>query len=430
LSTHKIAVIGLGYVGLPLALAFGEKYRVKGFDINAGRIEALSHGDDHTKEADRDQLVNLQKSYSNPGSSSGLFFTDDPQQLADCTIYIVTVPTPVDLFNVPDLSLLQQATEAVALTLQEGNLVIYESTVYPGCTEEIAVPILEKSSGLKFNKNFYCGYSPERINPGDKTRTIKQIKKITSGSTRESAELVDDLYSSVITAGTYPAPSIKVAEAAKVIENTQRDVNIAFVNELSKIFNLLGIDTQEVLKAAATKWNFLPFQPGLVGGHCIGIDPYYLAHKAVSVGFQPEIILAARKINDSMGEYVAGQVVQLMAKKQIALPGAEVLVMGITFKENFADMRNSKVVDIIKSLEAYHLAVTIFDPWASSQSVKQLYNLDSLPTIPTGKKFAAVIVAVNHSLFTNIDYNQLLEYPGVLYDVKGGLTSEKVDGKL
>lgn len=430
MSTHKIAVIGLGYVGLPLAIAFGEKYRVKGFDINAGRIEALSHGDDHTNEAERDQLVNLQKSYNNPGSSSGLFFTDDPQQLADCTIYIITVPTPVDSFNAPDLSLLQQATETVALTLQEGNLVIYESTVYPGCTEEIAVPILEKGSGLKFNKNFYCGYSPERINPGDKTRTIKQIKKITSGSTRESAELVDDLYSSIITAGTYPAPSIKVAEAAKVIENTQRDVNIAFVNELSKIFNLLGIDTNEVLKAAATKWNFLPFQPGLVGGHCIGVDPYYLAHKAISVGYQPEIILAARKINDSMGEYVAGQVVQLMAKKKIPLSGAEVLIMGITFKENFADVRNSRVVDIIHALIGYHMKLTIFDPLANPETVKQAYDLDSLSILPLGQRFAAVIIAVNHSTFTSVDYGELLETSGVLYDVKGGLEKKLVDGKL
>ena len=430
MGTHKIAVIGLGYVGLPLSIAFAEKYKVKGFDINEARINNLDKGEDHTHEANAEKITGLLQAFRAPGSDNGIFFTNDPQQLADCNIYIITVPTPVDKFNEPDLSLLKEATKTVALTLKKKDVVIYESTVYPGCTEEIAVPVLEEYSGLRFNIDFYCGYSPERINPGDKVRTLSQIIKITSGSTPAAAVLVDELYASIITAGTYPAPSIKIAEAAKVIENTQRDINIAFVNELSKIFNLLEIDTQEVLKAAATKWNFLPFQPGLVGGHCIGIDPYYLANKAVSVGYKPEMILSARKINDSMGEYVAGRVIQLMAKKKIAIAGAEVLIMGITFKENFADVRNSRVVDIIHALTEYGPSLTIFDPWASPAIVKEIYGLECVNILPSEKTFAAIIVAVNHTEFIMMDHSLILQDPGVLFDVKGVLKGGLVDGRL
>lgn len=430
MQENKIAILGLGYVGLPLAIAFAGKYKVKGFDISAKRIAALNNGEDHTGEADKDQVSALLKDHQQLHVGSGIFFTNDPGQLADCNIYIITVPTPVDASKAPDLTLLKAASKTVALVLKKDDIVIYESTVYPGCTEEIAVPILEEYSGLKFNVDFYCGYSPERINPGDKTRTISQIRKITSGSTIETAKKVDALYASIITAGTYLAPSIKVAEAAKVIENTQRDVNIAFVNELSKIFNLLNIDTQEVLKAAATKWNFLPFQPGLVGGHCIGVDPYYLADKAISVGYHPEMILAARKINDSMGEYVAGRVIQLMAKKQVMKPGADVLVMGITFKEDFADVRNSRVIDIIHSLASYHLKLTIFDPVASPALVKKVYDLESETSLAVSHKFAAIIIAVNHTAFQTIDYSLLLQEPGVLFDVKGTLKNGLVDESL
>ncbi|MEO8172490.1 MAG: nucleotide sugar dehydrogenase [Sediminibacterium sp.] len=430
MDKDKISVIGLGYVGLPLAIAFAEKYKLIGFDISSDRIGSLTNGEDHTEEAGKDELLAMQSNYHNGEVSGGVFFTGDTYQLADCNVYIITVPTPVDASNAPDLSLFKAASKTVALTLKKGDLVIYESTVYPGCTEEIAVPILEEHSGLHFNIDFYCGYSPERINPGDKTRTISQIRKITSGSTPEIAKKVDDLYSTIIIAGTYPAPSIKVAEAAKVIENTQRDVNIAFVNELSIIFTLLGIDTQEVLKAAATKWNFLPFQPGLVGGHCIGIDPYYLADKAISVGYRPEMILAARKINDGMGEYVAGQVIQLMAKKKILEQGASVLIMGITFKENFSDVRNSKVVDIIRALAGYHLEVTVFDPWAPPAIVQEEYGIDSLEKLPAGKKFAAIVIAVNHSEFIMMDYSLILQDPGVLFDVKGFLNNKLVDARL
>ncbi|MEO6039087.1 MAG: nucleotide sugar dehydrogenase [Saprospiraceae bacterium] len=430
MNKYKIAVIGLGYVGLPLSIAFAEKYKVKAFDLNAKRIGDLQNGNDHTQEVTTDQINHFLQLFDQKNAASGIFFTDDPGELQDCTIYIITVPTPVDEYNAPDLTLLKEATKTVAAILKKNDIVIYESTVYPGCTEEIGVPILEEFSGLRFNIDFYCGYSPERINPGDKSRTISQIQKITSGSTPDAAELVDALYGSIITAGTYRAPSIKVAEAAKVIENTQRDINIAFVNELSKIFALLGIDTQEVLKAAATKWNFLPFKPGLVGGHCIGIDPYYLAHKAKAVGYQPDIILAARKINDSMGEYVAAQVVQLMAKKKILAPGAEVLIMGITFKENFADVRNSRVIDLINALRAFHLTVTIFDPVASAELVKKNYGVACETILPNAKKFAAIVVAVGHTDFLSLDYSLLLQSPGVLFDVKGCLENDLVDGRL
>jgi len=430
LGINKIAVIGLGYVGLPVAMAFAEKYRVIGFDLSNQRVNELRKGQDHTREADEIQLQLLYRSFHHNTQAAGLNFTNDPYELVTCNIYIIAVPTPVTKQNEPDLRLLEEASRSVGITLKENDLVIYESTVYPGCTEEIGVPILEKFSGLRFNKDFFCGYSPERINPGDKTRTITQIQKITSGSTPEAAKRVDELYASIITAGTYLAPSIKVAEAAKVIENTQRDINIAFVNELSKIFNLLSIDTHEVLKAAGTKWNFLPFQPGLVGGHCIGIDPYYLAHKAISVGYHPEIILSARKVNDSMGSYVADQVVKLMAKKQVFKPGAEVLVMGITFKENFSDVRNSKVVDIIHSLSEYHLKITIYDPWASPSAVKETYGLSNLTGEDFATKFAAIIIAVNHDCFQEMELSSLLVDNGIFYDVKGRLKNIRSDGKL
>jgi UDP-N-acetyl-D-galactosamine dehydrogenase len=429
-DTHHVAIIGLGYVGLPLAIALAERYRVKAFDRNSERISELNKGNDHTGEAGTDQINRLRELYRQQDTAAGICFTSDALDLKTCNIYIIAVPTPVDANKAPDLQLLKEATKTIATILKKDDLVIYESTVYPGCTEEICVPILEQYSGLRFNHDFFCGYSPERINPGDKNKTVSQIRKITSGSTPGAATQVDNLYASVITAGTYPAPSIKVAEAAKVIENTQRDINIAFVNELSKIFNLLEIDTQEVLKAAATKWNFLPFQPGLVGGHCISVDPYYLAHKASAVGYHPEMILTARKINDSMGEYVAGQVIKLMTKKKVLAAGAEVLLMGITFKENFADVRNSPAVDIVRALASYHLSVTIFDPWASPADVKGSYNLVSEDTLPAGRKFAAVIVAVNHNGFANVDYASLLQPNGVFFDVKGKLASELVDAKL
>ncbi|MDP3665442.1 MAG: nucleotide sugar dehydrogenase [Sediminibacterium sp.] len=426
----RISIIGLGYVGLPLAMAFGEKYRVLGYDIDPKRIAELRVGNDHTLEVKEEALLALIDHYQQNDEAAGIFFTDDVSELKDCNTYIITVPTPVDSNHAPDLALLKMATKTVAGILKKGDIVIYESTVFPGCTEEIAVPILEKLSGLMFNMDFFCGYSPERINPGDKKRTIGDIRKITSGSTQATRERVDALYASIIKAGTYSAPSIKIAEAAKVIENTQRDINIAFVNELARIFHLLDIDTREVLKAAATKWNFLPFEPGLVGGHCIGIDPYYLADKARAVGYDPAIIVSARKMNDSMGGYVAQRVIDLMAQKAVFHPGAEVLIMGITFKENFADVRNSKVVDIVQALDAYHLSLTICDPVANPGEVTKAYGLQSSTTIDTTKKYAAIIIAVGHAAFLNLDYDSMLIENGVLFDVKGVLEMDRVDGRL
>ena len=428
MENYSIAIIGLGYVGLPLAMAFGEQYPVIGFDINAERIQQLKAGTDHTGEADKEALVRITKHQQT--SATGIYFSNEPDALKECNIFIIAVPTPVDQANNPDLGLFKEATEIAACSLEKGDLVIYESTVYPGCTEEIAVPILEKLSGLIFNTDFFCGYSPERINPGDKIHTLPNTLKITSGSTAFAAEQVDELYRSIIPAGTYQAPSIKVAEAAKVIENTQRDINIAFVNELSKIFHLIGIDTKEVLKAAATKWNFLPFHPGLVGGHCIGVDPYYLAHKSMQLGYLPEIILAARKINDSMGNYVATRVLQLMAEKGIAAKGAEVLVMGISFKENFADVRNSRVVDIIQALQGYHMQITIYDPIVSANAVQLEYGLTCLGELPSGKKYDGIIIAVNHSIFSAVPIHQYAKENFVLFDVKGISEDIIADGKL
>lgn len=424
---EKIAVIGLGYVGLPLARLFATKYPVVGFDINEDRVCELNKGKDSTLEVEDTLLQQvLVKVNSN---FSGLYCSSEVEDIRECNYFIVTVPTPVDKNNRPDLTPLVKASQSVGKVLKKGDIVIYESTVYPGATEEVCIPILEKISGLEFNKDFFAGYSPERINPGDKEHTVDKILKVTSGSTPEVGIKINLLYQSVITAGTYLASSIKVAEAAKVIENSQRDINIAFVNELSKIFNLLGIDTQEVLKAAGTKWNFLPFKPGLVGGHCIGVDPYYLAQKAQEVGYHPEIILSGRRLNDTMGEYVASQVVKLMIKKGVQVKNAKVLVLGITFKENCPDVRNSKVVDVIKALKDYHLQVSVFDPMAESSEVEHEYGISLISQI-SQESYDSVVLAVAHQQFQQIDYSKVLKSNGVLFDVKGVLSKEIIDGRL
>ncbi|KQO33271.1 UDP-N-acetyl-D-galactosamine dehydrogenase [Flavobacterium sp. Leaf82] len=414
----KIAVIGLGYVGLPLARLFATKYSVIGFDINESRVNSLKSGTDTTLEVDD---ATLQKVLvNNPNSNVGLFCTTSLNDIADCNYFIITVPTPVDKNNRPDLTPLYKSSESVGKILKKGDIVIYESTVYPGVTEEQCVPVLEKISGLKFNEDFYAGYSPERINPGDKEHTVEKILKVTSGSTPEIGLKVDSLYKSVITAGTHLAPSIKVAEAAKVIENSQRDINIAFVNELAKIFNLMNIDTQEVLEAASTKWNFLPFKPGLVGGHCIGVDPYYLAQRAQEFGYHPEIILAGRRLNDSMGEYVASQIVKLMIKKGISVNGARLLMLGITFKENCPDVRNTKIVDVVKALKEYGISVTIYDPLANTEEVKKEYKLETINFVPK-EKFDAIVLGVAHAEFLKLNFSELQKEDSLIYDVKGVL---------
>jgi UDP-N-acetyl-D-galactosamine dehydrogenase len=422
----KIGVIGLGYVGLPLARLFATKYPVVGFDINQKRVNALNEGHDDTLEVS-DELLNeaLKKNNNN---EVGLFCSTALSDIEDCNYYVVTVPTPVDKNNRPDLTPLYKSSETVGRVLKKGDIVVYESTVYPGVTEEECVPVLEKVSGLKFNEEFFVGYSPERINPGDKEHTVEKILKVTAGSTPEVGVKVNDLYKSVITAGTHLAPTIKVAEAAKVIENSQRDINIAFVNELSKIFNKLGINTQDVLEAAGTKWNFLPFKPGLVGGHCIGVDPYYLAQKAQEAGYHPEIILAGRRLNDSMGEYVASQVIKLMIKKGISINGAEVLMLGITFKENCPDVRNTKIIDVVHALKEYGVKVTIYDPWASPAEVMHEYQLPMTQTLPP-QAFDAIVLGVAHTHFLSLDFNSLQKERAVLYDVKGVL-KEPIDGCL
>jgi UDP-N-acetyl-D-galactosamine dehydrogenase len=412
-----IAIIGLGYVGLPLAVEFGKKINTIGFDINTNRIKELINGIDKTLEIEPSQLK----------SSQFLKFTSKIEELKKCQIFIVTVPTPVDSNNRPDLTPLYKASETVGKVLKKGDIVIYESTVYPGVTEEECVPVLEKISGLKFNIDFYCGYSPERINPGDKEHTVTKILKVTSGSTPEIAEEVDQLYKSIIVAGTHKAPSIKVAEAAKVIENSQRDINIAFVNELAKIFNLMNIDTQQVLEAAGTKWNFLKFSPGLVGGHCIGVDPFYLAQKAQELGYHPEIILGGRRLNDSMGGYVAEQVVKLMVKKDIPVKNAKCLILGFTFKENCPDVRNTRVIDIINELKSYSIEPLVYDPWASIDEVKHEYGIDIYNTLPEGS-FQATILAVAHNEFKDLPLKKSKD--NVLYDVKGILPLEMVDARL
>jgi UDP-N-acetyl-D-glucosamine/UDP-N-acetyl-D-galactosamine dehydrogenase len=425
-STIKIAVIGLGYVGLPLARLFATKHAVVGYDINQSRVASLKSGTDTTFEVE-DAI--LQKVLlENPGNAIGLYCTTVLADIADCNYYIVTVPTPVDKNNRPDLTPLYKSSETVGSVLKKGDIVIYESTVYPGVTEEECVPVLERVSGLKFNVDFFAGYSPERINPGDKEHTVEKILKITSGSTPEIGQRVNELYQSVITAGTHLAPSIKVAEAAKVIENSQRDINIAFVNELAKIFNLMNIDTNAVLEAARTKWNFLPFKPGLVGGHCIGVDPYYLAQRAQEFGYHPEIILAGRRLNDSMGDYVASQVVKLMIKKGISVNGATLLMLGITFKENCPDVRNTKIVDVIAALSDYGITVTIYDPLANPIEVKQEYDLLTTNVLPN-QKFDAVVLGVAHHQFLTIDISKLQNDISLLYDVKG-ILGDAVDGRL
>ncbi len=425
---HKIAVIGLGYVGLPLARLFATKYPVVGFDINQERVKKLNDGHDDTLEVS-DALLQSALVKENPfkTNTNGLLCSADLNDIKDANFYVITVPTPVDKNNRPVLTPLVKASETVGKVLKKGDIVVYESTVYPGATEEDCIPVVEKTSGMKFNVDFFAGYSPERINPGDKEHTVEKILKVTSGSTPEIGKVVDEVYKSVITAGTHLAPTIKVAEAAKVIENSQRDINIAFVNELAKIFNLMDIDTHAVLAAAGTKWNFLPFKPGLVGGHCIGVDPFYLAQKAQEYGYHPEIILAGRRLNDSMGKYVAEQVVKAMIKKNINVNGAEVLLLGITFKENCPDVRNTKIVDVIAALEDFGVKVTIFDPWANPEEVKHEYGVTSSQGLPA-KKFDAVVLGVAHKEFLNLNIDSLKKENAVVYDVKGVL--ESTDGKL
>lgn len=424
----KIAVIGLGYVGLPLARLFATKFPVLGFDINQKRIDELRSGRDLTLEVEDDILqAALVKENPFTTNTNGLYCSNQLVDIEEANFYVVTVPTPVDKNNRPDLTPLYKASETVGKVLKKGDIVVYESTVYPGVTEEECIPVLEKVSGLKFNEDFFAGYSPERINPGDKQHTVEKILKLTSGSTPEIGVEVDAVYKEVITAGTHLAPCIKVAEAAKVIENSQRDINIAFVNELAKIFNILNIDTHAVLEAAGTKWNFLPFKPGLVGGHCIGVDPYYLAQKAQEHGYHPEIILAGRRLNDSMGEYVASQVVKTMIKKGINVNGAEVLMLGVTFKENCPDVRNTKIVDVIAALEDYGVKVTTFDPWANPAEVKHEYGINSITELPT-TKFDAVVLGVAHKEFVDVDFNTLKKDHAIVYDVKGILNA--ADAKL
>ncbi len=426
-SDQRIAIIGLGYVGLPLAVEFAKKYIVTGFDIDHTRVEALRGGFDRNLEVEKGILKKL----LGHSASNGLCFTDQLSDIGACNCYIITVPTPIDYNNHPDLRLLYAASETIGKVLKKGDFVIYESTVYPGVTEDLCAPILEKSSGLVFNKDFFCGYSPERVNPGDKQHSISKIVKITSGSTPFAAKKVDDLYNSVIEAGTYRAPSIKVAEAAKLVENSQRDINIAFVNELAKIFNLLEMDTHEVLEAAGTKWNFLKFKPGLVGGHCIGAAPNYLAQKAREAGYSPEIITAGRKVNDSMGIYVAGETIKLLVRKEIPVKNARVLILGFTFKENCPDIRNTRVIDIYNELKYYGARVSIYDPWADAEVVHKEYQINILKSPdPVHEKYDAVIISVSHNEFSKIKIRELVNSRSVIYDVKGILSKDNIDGRL
>lgn len=422
----KIAVIGLGYVGLPLARLFATKYKVVGFDINQARVDELMSGTDSTLEVEDSLLQSVLREKA--ASENGLYCSTDLEDIKDCNYYIITVPTPVDKNNRPDLTPLYKSSETVGKVLKKGDVVVYESTVYPGVTEEECVPVLERESSLKFNEDFFVGYSPERINPGDKEHTVEKILKVTAGSTPEIGQKVNELYASIITAGTHLAPTIKVAEAAKVIENSQRDINIAFVNELAKIFNMMKIDTQAVLEAAGTKWNFLPFKPGLVGGHCIGVDPYYLAQKAQEIGYHPEIILAGRRMNDSMGQYVASEVVKLMLQNDLKVKGANILILGITFKENCPDVRNTKVVDVIRNLKEYGVNLTIYDPLANPAEVKHEYGIETTQTKPVDQ-FDAIVLTVAHREFIDMDINALKSSKSVVYDVKGVL-GDKCDRKL
>lgn len=422
IENTKIAIIGLGYVGLPLAVEFGKKNQVVGFDINKARIAELEKGHDSTLEVEADVLASV----------DGLKFSSDLKSLEDCNVYIVTVPTPIDETNAPDLTPLRKSSEMLSRVISHGDLVIYESTVYPGATEEVCIPLLEKGSGLTFNKDFYAGYSPERINPGDKVNTLTKIRKITSGSTPEIADFVDALYSTIIIAGTHKASSIKVAEAAKVIENTQRDLNIAIINEFAKIFNLLNIDTQEVLEAAGTKWNFLPFKPGLVGGHCISVDPYYLTFKAKDVGYQPEVILAGRRINDDMGKYAATQLVKAVSKKKIHIDEAKVLVLGFTFKGDCPDVRNTKIIDIVEELVSFNMSVDVYDHWADAAEVKREYDLELITELNEGQ-YDAIVLAVDHSEFKEWGEERIRTFGKanhVLYDVKYVLGKDEADIRL
>ncbi|MDD4993931.1 MAG: nucleotide sugar dehydrogenase [Paludibacter sp.] len=429
MKEHKIAVIGLGYVGLPLAIEFGKKYKVLGFDINKTRVEELQQGVDHTLEADLDgmlQATNLRK--SNP--ESGLAFSHNEEDLKDCNVYIVTVPTPINQFNMPDLGPLIGASQMLGRVISRGDIAIYESTTYPGCTEEDCVPVIEKISGLQFNVDFFAGYSPERINPGDKINTLTKIKKVTSGSTPEIATIVDNLYASIITAGTHKAPSLKVAEASKIIENAQRDVNISFVNELALIFDKVGIDTNDVIEAAGTKWNFLKYRPGLVGGHCISVDPYYLASKAESLGYVPQVILSGRHVNNSIAPFIANKVLKLMIHKTHTIKGANVLILGVTFKENCPDIRNTKVVDIYRELCDFGLNVDIYDPWASAEEVKHEYNVDIISELDKTKQYQAVLLAVAHDEFKELNFEKYYNSGAVVFDAKAVVDRRWVDGRL
>ncbi len=429
MNQKKIAVVGLGYVGLPLAVEFGKKFPTIGFDINEKRVQELNAGYDRTLEIEDEDLKRVLQTSTN---DIGISFVTNLDGIRDCQIYIVTVPTPIDDNKVPDLTPLKKASESIGKVLKKGDIVIYESTVYPGATEEDCIPVLESVSGLTFNKDFYAGYSPERINPGDKVHTVTKIKKVTSGSTPEIAEEVDQLYKSIITAGTHKATSIKVAEASKVIENAQRDLNISFVNELALIFDRMGIDTNEVIEAAGTKWNFLKYRPGLVGGHCIGVDPYYLAYKAESLGYYPEVIRSGRRVNDNMGRFVASKVIKLMIKKNIPVVKARILVLGVTFKENCPDVRNTKVVDVIREFFEYHCKVTVLDPWADPEEVKAEYGIDIINKLEEAESnhFDAIVLAVAHNEFLTMDLMSLRNGNGVIYDIKGVLPGTIPDGRL
>lgn len=428
LDRVKIAIIGLGYVGLPLAIEFAKKYKVVGFDIDKGRIEELKNGKDRTQEVNESDLLGILNQDSND-FGTGLDFSSLVENINECNTFIVTVPTPIDSFKLPDLSFLRKASEMVGSVLKSGDIVIYESTVYPGCTEEECVPILEKISGLKFNQDFFVGYSPERINPGDKIRTLPQIQKVTSGSTPEIANRVDDLYRSIILAGTHKAPSIKVAEASKAIENAQRDVNISFVNELALIFDRLGIDTNDVIEAAGTKWNFLKYKPGLVGGHCIGVDPYYLTYKAQSVGYHPQVILSGRRVNDNMGSFIANKVVKMMIQKDIPVKNSNALILGITFKENCPDIRNTRVVDIYEELVSYGVKVDVCDPWADKEEVNRVYGIKCIDEIGNNR-YSAIILAVAHNEFLKLNFGNLINDKGIIFDSKSCLNRDIVDSRL
>jgi UDP-N-acetyl-D-galactosamine dehydrogenase len=427
LENSKICVVGLGYVGLPLAVEFAKQYAVVGYDISDERVKELQGGKDHTLEIDENDLVAVLKSGND--ASNGLFCSSTADAIADSNVYIVTVPTPIDEFKKPDLNPLIKSSQTISKFLKPNDIVIYESTTFPGCTEEICVPELEKGSGLTFNKDFFCGYSPERINPGDKVNTLTKIQKITSGSTPEIAQKVDDLYKSIITAGTYQAPSMKVAEAAKVVENCQRDLNISFVNELALICDRVGIDTNDVIEAAGTKWNFLKYRPGLVGGHCIGVDPYYMVHKAEQLGYYPEVILSGRRVNENIGSFVANKVIKLMIQKNVPIKNSNVLVLGITFKENCPDIRNSRVIDIIEELSGFEINVDTYDPWADKAEVKDEYGVNIITNVPD-KKYEAIVLAVSHSDFLSLNLDDLRHPNGVIFDVKSALDRQYVDGRL